>query len=105
MTLNEISNLLKTLNIPYRYRSFGKAQSTPYIVYYTDSEKLTGSDDKNMVIERNIVIELYTDKKDIQLENKIELLFENYEISKYETYIDDEKLFEIAFHIDFVDKI
>lgn len=105
MTSEKIAQLLKTLDIPFRYKVFGETPTPPYIVYYADKESRYGSDDMNLLAEREIIIELYTDKKDLEIESKIDKLFENYSFVKYENYIDSERMFETAYHVTFIDKI
>lgn len=105
MKLKEINSLLKTLELPVAYRVFQKPQKLPYIIYFTDDEEHRGSDAENLINEKTVIIELYTKNKDIELEEKLDALFKNYAFEKYESYIDSEKMFQIAYHIDFIDKI
>ena len=85
---------LKTLKIPVAYRLFkNKPESIPFCVYYLDNRNQYGADNLNMLERRTVVIELYTEKKEIELENKLLRLFKDEELDIDETYIDDEKLF------------
>lgn len=106
MRLEEINEALKTLNIPVAYRSFKeKPDSIPFCVYYIDSENIRGSDFENLILERDVTIELYTENKDTDIEIMIENLFHNYEINKDEYYIDDEKLLMNVFKFTLINKL
>ena len=92
--LNNVYTALRTLKIPVAYRLFkSKPESIPFCVYYLDNRDQYGADDLNMLERRTVVIELYTEKKEIELENKLLRLFKDEELDISETYIDDEKLF------------
>ena len=105
MKIEELRKKLLTIGVPAMYRRFSSPQQPPYIVYYVNNESQYGSDDMNLLAEREIIIELYTDKKDLEIESRIDKLFENYSFVKYENYIDSERLFETAYHVTFIDKI
>ena len=92
---------------PTAYRAFGKDDVVPppFICYFVDSEAHSGADDKNYIKEPLIIVELYLDKKDLEIEGRLDRLFEEYEFDKYETWIEDEKLLQIAYHLPIIEKI
>ena len=49
-----------------------------------------------------VSIELYTDEKDHKLEERIEEIFKNYNVSwkKEETYIDSEQMYEVLYQME-----
>lgn len=102
MTLNELKNILDTLGINVAYSHFVKETSTPYLVYYVDGTDNMLADNKVFYKNVGVTIELYTDKKDVALEERLEeLLNQNelpYEIVS-ETYIDSEEVYEIVYQI------
>lgn len=97
MTCEEILNRLRTLDIPAAYSHFNKPPSVPFVVYTTTGSERYGADYENMLERRTVRIELYTDKKDEQLEDSVADLFSEYELDIYESYIDDQQLYQVAF--------
>lgn len=97
MTCEEIYGKLSTLDIPVAYSHFGKPPSVPFVVYITSGGERYGADYKNMLERRTVRIELYTDKKDETLENSVAALFDMYELDIYESYIDNQKLYQVVF--------
>ena len=90
MTEKEIYNALKTLKIPVAYRQFNHSVSIPCIVYYVDYENQYGGDEcENLIAQKNIILELYTAKKDIVLENKIHEILKNVEHTVNEYTVDN----------------
>ena len=88
---------LRTLKIPVAYSHFNKAPAIPFCVYTIPESSFYGADNKNMLKNRTIHIELYTDHKDEQLENKVAALFNDQEIEVYEDYIEDQQLYQVVF--------
>lgn len=97
MTTQEIASMIEEVGVPFAYYQFeeGTAEPCPFICfYYSDSNDVL-ADDLNYVTVRNLVIELYTDTKDFELETTLEQILNKYNIvyDKYESYIDTEKMF------------
>ncbi len=106
MTLDEIYSKLKSLNIPVAYLQFQKPQKLPFIAYYESHTVVKGADNYNLFRITEIKIELYSDKKNPDLERKIENLFFNVEIEKsMDSYIKDENMFLTVFSFETVQKI
>lgn len=104
MKLVDFRSELKKVGVPVQYRAFkeGEAPELPYIIFYLDDT--TGSleaDNKLFWKLQNVSAELYTDEKDVELEEKLEQIFEENEISfdAYESYIDSEQMFEMLYEI------
>lgn len=96
MTIQELKALLDTTGYPVAYNHFNSAPTVPFIVYRLPSEN--GFDADNVVYHNisDVEIELYTNKKDLQAEEKLRtLLFDNeLPFVSFETYIESEKLFQ-----------
>lgn len=99
-SLMEIKNLLDTLGYPVAYRSFKTAQAPPFIVYYEDHSENFYADSGVYQKKSVIIVELYTDTKNPDLESSIEALFETW--SKAESYIPDEELFLVSYEFEVV---
>lgn len=94
-------NLLKSTGLPVAYHHFTAPPTPPYIVYlFTDSENF-GADNRVYVKGDNYQVELYTDKKDLVAEGKIETALDGASIfyDKTELYIETEKLYQVIYHI------
>jgi predicted nucleotidyltransferase len=77
MTQAELFTLLKTSGYPVAYRSFkvdnnNPPPASPYIVYLRMTDENISSDTKVHGKFKNYQIELYTDKKDLVAEQKLE---------------------------------
>ncbi len=101
MTQEELYSLLETIGIPIAQRVFpeDEQQSPPFAVYYRSGCENTYADDKVYIKNQDFVLELYTDYRMLELEEKIETLFDENEIAYTveEVYLDDEKMYEIIY--------
>jgi len=92
--LDEIYSLLKSLEIPVAYLKFDTPQKLPFIAYFESGTEIKGADGHNLYREIEITVELYSDRKNIALERKIENLFSDREIQKNaDTYLDEQDMF------------
>lgn len=106
MELTEIKEKLDTLGIPVAYLQFAKPQKLPFMVYFEAGGEVTGADGYNLYRRKNIVIELYTAKKDVLLERKLENLFRDVELEKsVDTWLADEKMFMTAYTFETIQYI
>lgn len=104
MTTQEIYEGLKSLGYPVAYSHFaeGDIPDLPYIVYYSSGTDNFSADGivYHQITELNI--ELYTVKKDLEAEKKIEnWMIENelfYEKSEY--YIESERMLQVIFETE-----
>lgn len=111
MAVNErIEMLLSRIGIPFTYREFKPyknkpAPNPPYLVYLIDNEKGFGADGKNLIMRKHITVELYSDTKNILIEEMVEDSISEYEFEKYEDYIKEEKMFCISYEFDIYEKL
>lgn len=106
MELEEIKEKLDKLGIPVAYLQFSKPQKLPFMVYFEAGGEVTGADDFNLYRRKNIVVELYTAKKDVKLEHRLENLFRDIDMAKsVDTWLDDEKMFMTAYTFEIVQYI
>ena len=105
MTLIDVYTRLGTLNIPLAYLAFKSVQNPPYIVYYENGANFHGSDEKNYIKDMNVVIELYSESKDMTLEKQIESLYSDVELNKSEdVWIKDEQLIMTRYEFTTINK-
>lgn len=104
MTLPELKDKLKSLNLPIAYRCFavGKVPELPYIVYYADEDIAFYADDIVYHEGYAVTIEVYTEKKDVELEKKVKQLLNNNGLpyESYESFLDSEGMYLKAYEID-----
>src|SRR5690606_31575761 len=102
MTLSELVQILKRMALPCAYSHFQvPPPSIPFITYVEVGSDNMHADNRTWQRVRNINIELYTDKKDLVAEAKVEALLDENEIpyQSYEVYIDSEKVFQKTYQI------
>lgn len=101
MTLKELHDVLKTTGFPVAYSHFEQRVKTPFICYNPESSNNLIADNKTYQKIDNVMIELYTNHKNVDAEGVLELQLDKNDLpfETDETYIDDENLFEKTYHI------
>lgn len=99
--MDKITEILKETGIPFSYDHFaeGSSPSPPFICYLT-AESDNFSADGNVYLKINeIHIELYTDKKDLDVEHKVDDALDAHGIfyNKTEVWIETEHLYEVLY--------
>ncbi len=102
-----IKRKLDAVGIPYGYRCFkGKdIPAIPYILYFFERERFSGTDARNRVCRTDVVLELYTAEKEFSLEEAIEAQFSAHEIEKSEDFDDADEVFRITYEFSVPTKI
>lgn len=108
MTINEIRNILDEIGLPYTYYFFPEddinnpVPNLPYFVYYFPNNEDFSGDNINYVKISAMNIELYTSKKDYQIENQVEAVLTKYGFyySKIETYLESEHMYEVLYEME-----
>ena len=101
LNLTEIKAKLQSipeLSKKVAYYSSRRELTTPYCLFYRNSTSDIGSDLRPSDLkEQEIIIELYTDRIDPVLEEKVEKLFSDFDIQKSENWINDTKEYLIRY--------
>ncbi len=106
MTNKELKTLLESAGLPVYYYapsiSGENKLAPPCIVYYCKQSDNVGADNKVAVKFKQYMVELYTAKKDSDLEQKLEDVLDNAGIfyDSYESYIENDSMFQIAYEIE-----
>lgn len=103
MTLREVYNALKALNYPIAYHHFeGTPSGVPFLVYYSTGSTPMLADDECWVNVADVVIEFYTEVKDLEGEEKIETALAALGLvwSKTEVWIESESLYQISYETE-----
>lgn len=104
MTKAEVPQMLKEIGLPFAYDHFAEGENvdTPFLVYLYPQATNFSADGIAYYKKDRLSIEVYTDKKDIQLETKVEAVLDKYGFyySKSENWISNEKLFEVLYETE-----
>lgn len=74
MTVKEVFETLKKTGLPVAFGAFSEEDlpNPPYIIFTTDGKESLFADDERYKTKTNIIVMLYTPKKDFLLEEKVE---------------------------------
>jgi len=103
MTHNEIFEMLEETGLAVAYDHFAEGESPdPPFICFLFPESDNFSADNAVYAEFQVLdVELYTDEKNPELEDKLETIFNNYELfwNKSEVWIESEKMYEVLYQM------
>ena len=101
--IRALIQFLERLGIPVAVTSFFGDLPLPAIVLLPTGLESSGSDFAAELRRASYQIELYTVQKDMALEEQLETLLDGQGIrfEKYETYLDEEAMYQCAYQIQF----
>lgn len=106
MTNIEVSNMVKSMGLPYAYYEFpdGTEQALPFICFYFEESDDVFADNANYVSIQRLNIELYTDDRDPEQEAAVEsvLTANGLTYHKNYTYIDSEKMSQTLYEMEVI---
>lgn len=104
MTYKEISEMIASVGVPTAYYQFPEdtPQAPPFICFFYSNSDDVFADGINYQKILQLNIELYVSEKDFALEASIEDVLTANELTYYkeESYIDSEKLYQIAYEME-----
>ena len=104
MTYEELTAMLKEVNLPFAYDHFAEGESPdpPFFVFLIPSEETFGADNIVYASFPEVNVELYTDKKDPEAEAQIEAVLTGHGqfYEKSEVWIESEKLYEVLYQME-----
>ena len=82
MTHQEVMTMLAEMNLPYAYDHFveGESPDPPFLVFLYLGSNHFAADGKVYFKVSRLNIELYTDKKDVELEETVEAVLDRHGI-------------------------
>ena len=96
--------LLEETGIPFAYDHFAEGESPdpPFICYLLPQSDNFSADGKVYLKVSSVNIELYTDNKDLAVEQKLEAVLDTHGIfyDKTEVWIESEKLYEVLYSFE-----
>ena len=104
MTKAEVPKMLKEMKLPFAYDHFaeGESPAPPFICYLLPGSNNFSADGKVYYKINEVHIELYTDLKDLAVEQQVEDVLDEHEIfyNKSEVWIESEKLYEVLYSFE-----
>lgn len=102
--MDELLAILEETGIPFSYHHFAEGESPepPFICYLLPEDDDFAADGINYYEIDVVQIELYTDKKDLELEHRVQQILTNHGIyyERDEVWISEERLYEVIFYFE-----
>lgn len=99
--MEELLQILSETQIPFAYHHFAEGESPepPFICYLLPGSNNFSADGKVYYKMNEVHIELYTDLKDLAVEQQLEDVLDEQGIfyNKSETWIESERLYEVLY--------
>ena len=104
MTHQEVIVLLTEMDIPFAYDHFveGESPEPPFLVFLYPGSNHFAADCRVYFNVNRLNIELYTDKKNVELEETVEAVLDRHGIfyGKSEVWIESENLYEVLYQME-----
>ena len=102
--MDELLAILEETGIPFSYHHFAEGESPepPFICYLLPEDDDFAADGINYYEIDVVQIELYTDKKDLELEHRVQQILTNHGIyyERDEVWISEERLYEVIYYFE-----
>ena len=104
MTYEDVMAILRECNLPFAYDHFAEGESPdpPFLVFLFPGTDNVFADNQVYYKVNELNIELYTDKKDPEIEIQIEDILSAHEIAyeKTEIWIESGKMYEVLYQTE-----
>jgi len=102
--MDELIKILKEMDVPFAYDHFAEGESPdpPFICFLLPGSDNFAADGRVYYKIDQVRVELYTDIKDLSVEQTVEAVLDEHGIfyEKSETWIDSEKLYEVLYRFE-----
>ena len=99
--MDELVKIIEEMGISFAYDHFAEGESPdpPFLCYLLPGSDNVAADGRVYYKMSEVRIELYTDFKDVSLEEKVTAVLDSHGIfyEQSEVWIEEEKLYEVAF--------
>ena len=99
--MDELVKIIEEMDIPFAYDHFAEGENPepPFLCYLLPGSDNFAADGRVYYKMSEVRIELYTDFKDVSLEEKVTAVLDSHGIfyEQSEVWIEEEKLYEVAF--------
>lgn len=104
MSYEEINEMMLEMGLPFAYHHFAEGESPkpPFLIFLSPGEHTFGADNLMYHSFKKLDIELYTNEKSPETEEKVEeILFQhNIYYTKTETWIASEEMYEVLYETE-----
>lgn len=104
MTHQEVIKLMESIGLPCAYDHFveGESPDPPFLVYLYPRSDNFAADGRVYFKTNKLNIELYTDLKNVELEETVEAVLDEHGIfyEKSEVWIETENLYEVLYQTE-----
>lgn len=104
MTHSEVMAMMKEMKLPFAYDHFaeGKSPNPPFVVFLYPNSNNFAADGVVYFKKQILNIELYTDKKSVELETKVETVLHEHGLfyQRSEVWIETEHLYEVLYELE-----
>lgn len=104
MTHGEVKQMVESIGLPYAYHHFAEGESPdpPFVVFLYPGSDNFAAEGKVYYKINKLNIELYTDLKDVELEETVEAVLDEHGIfyEKSEVWIETENLYEVLYQME-----
>lgn len=102
--MEELLTMIREMDIPFAYDHFAEGESPdpPFICYILPGSDNFAADGRAYHKINEVHIELYTDFKDLLVEQKVEAVLDSHGIfyDRLETWIETEKMYEVLYSFE-----
>lgn len=102
--MEELLTMIREMDIPFAYDHFAEGESPdpPFICYIMPGSDNFAADGRAYHKINEVHIELYTDFKDLSVEQKVEAVLDSHDIfyDRLETWIETEKMYEVLYSFE-----
>ena len=104
MIHQEVLKMMDEMKLPYAYHHFveGESPDPPFLVFLYPNSNNFAADGMVYFKVNRLNIELYTDLKDVELEETVEAVLDKHGIfyEKSEVWIESENLYEVLYQME-----
>ena len=102
--MDELISIMEGIGLPYAYDHFaeGESPSPPFLCFLCPGSNYFGADGGVYYKADEVNIELYTDRKDPEVEQRIETVLDEHGVfyDKTEVWIESERLYEVLYSFE-----
>lgn len=99
--MEELLQMLEEMGLPFAYHHFAEGESPepPFVCYLLPGSNNFSADGKVYYKINEVHVELYTDWKDLAVEQGVEAVLDEHGVfyNKSEVWIESEKLYEVLY--------
>jgi len=103
--MEELVKIIKEMGLPFAYDHFAEGESPdpPFICYLLPGSDNFAADGRVYYKVNEVRIELYTDRKDLLVEEQVTAVLDEHGIfyNQTEVWIESEKLYEVVFSFEY----